>query len=269
MTAEEYLVATVPELGNHLRAGTFTIRELAEAYLKRLEEVGPELNAVVTVTRDRALADVDRLDRELERGEPRGPLHGIPFGIKDLLAVEGYPTTWGAEPLREQQIDETAAVVERIEAAGGVLLGKLSMVELAGGFGYEQPDATFTGPGRNPWNSEAWSGGSSSGAGSSVPAGLVGFAIGSETWGSILTPAAYCGIAGHRPTYGTVSSDGAMTLSWTMDKIGPMCRSARGCELVLATMCDTDTTVASTTDPTSRKRLPVPMTASGSLSSRT
>jgi len=240
MIEERTFVGTIAELGDGLRAGEYTARELTEAYLDRLERVGPELNAVVTVTRERALEAADRLDAELEAGEDRGPLHGIPFGVKDLLAVEGHPTAWGAAPLEEQEMDGTATVVERLEDAGGVLLGKIAMVEFAGGFGYEQADAAFTGPGLNPWEPDSWSGGSSSGAGSAVPAGLVGFAIGSETWGSIHGPAGYCGIAGHRPTYGRVSRDGAMALSWTMDKIGPMCRSARGCETVLEVIAGPD-----------------------------
>jgi aspartyl-tRNA(Asn)/glutamyl-tRNA(Gln) amidotransferase subunit A len=248
MVEPSVLVETIDELGARLREGEFTVRELTEAYLDRLERVGPELNAVVTVTRERALDAADRLDEELAAGEDRGPLHGIPFGVKDLLAVEGYPTTWGAEPLRDQQLDETATVVERLEAAGGVLVGKLAMVELAGGFGYEQADAAFTGPGLTPWGTDSWSGGSSSGAGSAVPAGLVGFAIGSETWGSIVGPSTYCGIAGFRPTYGRVSRHGAMALSWTMDKLGPMCRSAAGCERVLRAVAGPDPADETTVD---------------------
>ncbi|MEF8827411.1 MAG: amidase [Haloarcula sp.] len=248
MVDETTLVATIEELGDGLRAGEYTVRELTEAYLDRLERVGPELNAVVTVTRERALSAAARLDAELEAGDDRGPLHGIPFGVKDLLAVEGYPTAWGAAPFEDREIDETATVVERLEDAGGVLLGKLAMVELAGGFGYEQADAAFTGPGRNPWSEDSWSGGSSSGAGSAVPAGLVGFAIGSETWGSIHGPAGYCGIAGHRPTYGRVSRNGAMALSWTMDKLGPMCRAASGCETVLETIAGPDPADETTVD---------------------
>jgi aspartyl-tRNA(Asn)/glutamyl-tRNA(Gln) amidotransferase subunit A len=242
------LVGTVDELGAGLRAGDYTVRELTAAYLDRLERVGPELNAVVTVTRERALDAADELDAELAAGTDRGPLHGIPFGVKDLLAVEGYPTTWGAAPLEERVVDETATVVERLEAAGGVLLGKLAMVEMAGGFGYEQADASFTGPGLTPWSPDSWSGGSSSGAGSAVPTGLVGFAIGSETWGSIVGPATYCGVAGLRPTYGRVSRHGAMALSWTMDKLGPLCRSAAGCEHVLRAVAGPDPEDETTVD---------------------
>jgi len=245
---ESTLVGTIAELGDSLREGAFSVRELTEAYLDRLDRVGPELNAVVTVTRDRALDAADRLDEELAAGDLRGPLHGIPFGVKDLLAVEGHPTTWGAAPFEDRTLEGTATVVERLEEAGGVLIGKIAMVELAGGFGYDQADAAFTGPGLNPWETDAWSGGSSSGAGSAVPAGLVGFAIGTETWGSIVTPSTYCGIAGFRPSYGRVSRHGAMALSWTLDKIGPMCRSPRGCEAVFRAIAGPDPADETTVD---------------------
>lgn len=240
MVDEEVLFASIPELGERLRAGEFTSRELTLAYLDRLERVGPKLNAVVTVTRERALEAANRADEELANGTDRGPLHGIPYGVKDLIAVEGYETTWGAEPYRGQELDYDATVVERLDRAGAVLIAKLAMVELAGGMGYEPDAMTFTGPGRNPWNTDAWSGGSSSGSGSAVPAGLVGFAIGTETWGSIFSPSANSGLAGLRPTYGLVSRHGAMALSYTMDKIGPMCRSAEGCGCVLGAMAGPD-----------------------------
>lgn len=236
-------VESIDDLGRRLRDGEFTVRELTESYLERLERIGPELNAVVTVTRERALAAADRLDDELEAGEDRGPLHGIPYGVKDLVAAEGYPTTWGAEPLRDREIDEDAALVTRLDEAGAVLIGKLATVELAGGFGYDDADASFTGPGRNPWNVDAWSGGSSSGSAAAVTAGLVGFAIGTETWGSLNTPAAFSGVSAIRPTYDRVSRDGVMALSWTMDKVGPLCRTVGDCERVLRAMADPDATV--------------------------
>src|SRR5207245_10005314 len=154
-------------------------------------------------------------DGGFRAGRARGPLHGIPYGVKDLLAAKGYPTTWGAEPYRSQSFDEDATVVARLGAAGAVLVAKLAMVELAGGMGYSQANASFTGPGKTPWSVDYWRGGSSSGPVSAVAAGLVPFAIGSETSGSILTPAAYCGITGLRPTYGLESRHGAMALSWT------------------------------------------------------
>jgi aspartyl-tRNA(Asn)/glutamyl-tRNA(Gln) amidotransferase subunit A len=240
-TDDRLAFASVRELGRLLRARETTPTALAELALDRLDGVGRRLNAVVTLTRERALAEAREAERELAAGHDRGPLHGIPYGAKDLLATAPpYPTSWGAAPLREQQFDRDAAVVERLRAAGAVLVVKLALVELAGGLGYDQPDASFTGPGRNPWDPDAWSGGSSSGAGAAVAAGAVPFAIGSETSGSILTPASFCGLAGLRPTYGRVSRRGAMALSWTLDKLGPICRTADDCGLVLAAIAGRD-----------------------------
>ncbi len=213
---------------------------LAEAFLERLETLGPRYNAVVTLTRDLAIEQARRAEREIAIGHYRGPLHGIPYGAKDLLATAGVPTTWGASPLREQTFDFDATVIRRLEEAGAVLCAKLAMVELAGGMGYRQPNASFTGPGINPWNPATWSGGSSSGAGAAVAAGLVPFAIGSETWGSILSPAGNCGVTGLRPTYGRVSRHGAMTLCWTLDKLGPLALTADDCGLVLEAIAGPD-----------------------------
>jgi aspartyl-tRNA(Asn)/glutamyl-tRNA(Gln) amidotransferase subunit A len=224
---------SIAELGRKLRAGETTAVELAEYFLDRLEQFGPKYNAVVTLTRERALSEARQADADLKAGNDRGPLHGIPYGAKDLLAVTGYPTTWGAAPLKDQTFDEDAAVVTKLKDAGAVLCAKLAMVEIAGGFGYQQANASFTGPGLNAWNRERWSGGSSSGSGSAVAAGLVPFAIGSETSGSIITPACYSGLSGLRPTFGLVSKRGAMALSWSLDRLGPMCRSANDCRLVL------------------------------------
>lgn len=249
MVDEETLFGTIEELAAGLREGEFTSRELTEAYIERLRTIGEELNAVVTITEERALEAADRADEELSNGTDRGPLHGIPYGAKDLLAAEGYPTTWGAAPLSDQEFDHDATVVERLEEAGAVLTAKLAMIELAGGFLYDSADATFTGPTRNPWNTDAWTCGSSSGPGAAVPAGLVGFAVGSETWGSIICPSAFSGVAGFRPTYGRVSRHGAMALSYTMDKIGPMCRSAKGCQLVYEAIAGRDER-----DPTTAER---------------
>lgn len=231
---------SIRALGERLRAREFTSRALTEYFLDRCERLGPKYNAVVTVTRDAALADADRADRELAAGTDRGPLHGIPYGAKDLLATRGYSTTWGAAPYRDRVIDDDATVIRRLRKAGAVLVAKLSMVEIAGGLGYMQAHASFNGPGLNPWDITRWSGGSSSGPGSAVAAGIVPFAIGSETWGSIMTPAGYCGITGLRPTYGRVSRHGAMALSWTMDKLGPMGRTAEDCGLVLAAIAGAD-----------------------------
>ncbi len=230
----------VPELGALLRSRKLSAVDLAGHFLDRLERLGPAYNAVVTVLRERALAEARERDQELRAGKDRGPLHGIPYGAKDLLAAEGAPTTWGAQPYRDQMLRGDATVIRRLREAGAVLCAKLAMVELAGGMGYNQAFASFTGPGKTPWDLTRWSGGSSSGSGSAVGAGLVPFAIGSETWGSIQFPAAFCGVSGLRPTYGRVSRHGAMALSWTMDKLGPLARSAEDCGLVLAAIAGRD-----------------------------
>jgi aspartyl-tRNA(Asn)/glutamyl-tRNA(Gln) amidotransferase subunit A len=240
MIGEDVLFSGIREIGAHLRARRLSAVDLAEMSLRRLETIGPKLGAVVTVTRERALAQAHRANQELLAGRDRGPLHGIPYGAKDLLATKGIPTTWGAEPLRDQVFDHDATVVARLEEAGAVLVAKLAMVELAGGLGYNNPDASFTGPGRTPWNPDYWSGGSSSGSAAAVAAGLVAFAMGSETSGSILTPAAFCGVTGLRPTYGLVSRHGAMALCWTLDKLGPLARSADDCGLVLSAIAGHD-----------------------------
>ncbi len=237
---DELSFATVAKLGTMLRDGTTTAAYLADHFLARLDSVGRRLNAVVTLTPDRARAEAARADVELAAGIDRGPLHGIPYGAKDLLATSGTPTTWGAAPFHDQRFLAEAVVVERLGAAGAVLVGKLAMVELAGGFGYEQPNAALTGPGRNAWNPAAWAGGSSSGSGSAVAAGAVPFAIGSETWGSITTPASYNGVVGFRPSYGRVSRRGAMALAWTMDKLGPLTRTVDDCASVLAAIAGHD-----------------------------
>ncbi len=240
MLGDDALFASVRDLGAMLRARKIGAVELTEAYLQRLEAIGPKLAAVVTVTRELALAQAHRAQQEILAGRYRGPLHGIPYGAKDLLATKGIPTTWGALPFREQVFDHDATVVEKLREGGSILLGKLAMIELAGGLGYNSPDASFTGPCRTPWNTDYWSGGSSSGSGSATAAGLVAFAIGSETSGSILNPATNCGLSGLRPTYGLVSRHGAMALSWTLDKLGPLCRTADDCGLVLSVVAGTD-----------------------------
>jgi aspartyl-tRNA(Asn)/glutamyl-tRNA(Gln) amidotransferase subunit A len=232
---------TIRELGAELRRGRLSPVALAETYLERLETIGGKLNAVVTLTRERALEQARRAERELKAGHDRGPLHGIPYGAKDLLATSGgIPTTWGAAPFRDRCFDYDATVIRRLEDAGTVLVAKLAMVEFAGGMGYRQPNASFTGPGISPWSPEAWSGGSSSGSGSAVGAGLVPFAIGSETWGSILGPSTFCNVTGLRPTYGRVSRHGAMALCWTLDKLGPMALTADDCGLVLDAIAGVD-----------------------------
>jgi aspartyl-tRNA(Asn)/glutamyl-tRNA(Gln) amidotransferase subunit A len=225
--------STIDELGRALRAREVSSVELTRFYLDRLEKYGERLGAVVTITRERAMREAEAADRELAQGNTGDrPLLGIPYGVKDLLATNGIPTTWGAEPYRNQVFDYDATVVEKLTRAGGVLVAKLAMVELAGGFGYNHADASFTGPGRTPWNPDFWSGGSSSGPGAAVAAALVPYAIGSETSGSILTPSAFSGVTGLRPTYGAVSRHGAMALCWTLDKIGPMARTAADCNTI-------------------------------------
>jgi aspartyl-tRNA(Asn)/glutamyl-tRNA(Gln) amidotransferase subunit A len=240
----------VRQLAGLVRSGQVSPMELADTCLRRLETLGPRYNAVVTLTRERAMEQARKAEREIAAGRYRGPLHGIPYGVKDLLATANdIPTTWGAAPFRAQRFDFDATVIRKLEEAGAVLCAKLAMVELAGGMGYRQPDASFTGPGINPWNREAWSGGSSSGSGSAVAAGLVPFAIGSETWGSILSPAGSCGIAGLRPTSGRVIRHGAMALCWTLDKLGPLALTADDCGLVLDAIAGHDPA-----DPTTSAR---------------
>jgi Asp-tRNA(Asn)/Glu-tRNA(Gln) amidotransferase A subunit family amidase len=199
--------------------------DLTRMYLERLKKFGPKLNNVVTLTEELALAQAAQADREIRSGRYRGPLHGIPWGAKDLFATKGIPTTWGAAPYQNQVFDYDATVVERLREAGAVLVAKLSMGALA------QGDQWFKGRTRTPWNPERGSSGSSAGPGSATAGGLVGFAIGTETRGSIISPSAANGVVGLRPTYGRVSRYGAMALSWTMDKIGPMCRTVEDCVL--------------------------------------
>ena len=256
MIAEQAIFGGIRELGAQLRARTFTAVELTELALRRLETIGSKLGAVVTLTRERAMSEAHRANQELLSGKDRGPLHGIPYGLKDLVAAKGAPTSWGALPLREQTTPADATVTKRLEQAGAVLVAKLALVELAGGMGYNNPDASFTGPGRTPWNPDYWSGGSSSGSAAAVAAGLVAFAIGSETSGSILTPSAFCGVTGLRPTYGLVSRHGAMALAWTLDKLGPFARSASDCALVLAAIAGPDPEDATTSGDTFRYKAP-------------
>jgi len=246
---EEVVFVPVRRLGELIRERRLSPVTLAETFLDRLERLGPRYNAVVTVTRARALEQARRAEAEIAAGGYRGPLHGIPYGAKDLLATSGgIPTTWGAAPFKDRVFDFDATAIVKLEAAGAVLCAKLAMVELAGGMGYRQPNAAFTGPGVNPWSRDAWSGGSSSGSGSAVAAGLVPFAIGSETWGSILSPAGNCGVAGLRPSYGRVSRHGAMALCWTLDKLGPLALTADDCGLVLEAIAGRDPADPTTVD---------------------
>lgn len=237
---DDIFFGTIGEVGAKLRAKEFSAVELTRAFCDRLERLAPRYNALALSLREQALRKAREVDDDLKRGRVRGPLHGIPYGAKDLLAVKGQPTTWGAKPYAGQVFDEDARVIEKLQKAGAVLIGKLAMVELAGGGGYRFPAASLTGPGLNPWDRTRWTGGSSSGSGACAAAGLVTFALGSETSGSILTPSAFCGVTGLRPTYGLVSRRGAMALSWTLDKIGPICRSAEDCALVLQVISGRD-----------------------------
>ncbi|HEY0004272.1 MAG TPA: amidase [Pyrinomonadaceae bacterium] len=244
---DELFFSFLSELAEQIRARRLSPVELTKIYLDRLEKFGPKLGAVAEVMRDSALRDARTAEQEIMRGRYRGPLHGIPYGAKDLLATREAKTTWGAAPFRGQQFKEDATVIRRLREAGAILVAKLAMIELAGGMGYNEASAAWTGPCRTPWNMDYWSGGSSSGPGAATAAGLVAFSIGSETSGSIITPAAFCGVAGLRPTYGMVSRHGAMALCWTLDKLGPMCRSAHDCGLVLAAIAGPDPL-----DPSSR-----------------
>ncbi|HZH91466.1 MAG TPA: amidase [Pyrinomonadaceae bacterium] len=249
MLTEEIFFSPVVEQAAQIRARKLSPVELTEGYLARLERYGARLGAVASVMRESALREARKAEREIRAGRYRGVLHGIPYGAKDLLATREAPTTWGATPYKDQRFDYDATVVRKLRDAGAVLVAKLAMVELAGGMGYNQADASLTGACRTPWNTEYWSGGSSSGPGAAVAAGLVAFAIGSETSGSIITPAAFCGVTGLRPTYGMVSRHGAMALCWTLDKLGPMTRSAADAGHVLAAIAGRDAL-----DPSSQER---------------
>jgi Asp-tRNA(Asn)/Glu-tRNA(Gln) amidotransferase A subunit family amidase len=227
---EELAFATVMQLSELVRTKQVSPVELTKMYLERLKRYGPKLLCVVTLTEELALKQAEEAEREIKRGRYRGPLHGIPCGVKDLFATKGIKTTWGAEPFRDQLIDYDATVVERLHNAGAVLVAKLSMGALAMGGRW------YAGMTRNPWQPEETnigSSGSSAGSASATSAGLVGFSIGTETLGSIISPSVRCGVTGLRPTYGRVSRYGAMGLSWTMDKIGPICRGVEDCALVL------------------------------------
>jgi aspartyl-tRNA(Asn)/glutamyl-tRNA(Gln) amidotransferase subunit A len=232
--------ASITELSTRLRAKEFSCVELTRAFSDRLEKFGPKYNALALSLRQDAVRAAKDVDDEIKRGRLRSVLQGIPFAVKDLLSYKGNPTTWGSPALAAQVFDYNAATVDLLLKAKAVLMGKLSMIELAGGGGYRTAAASHQGPCLNPWDITKWAGGSSSGSGAAVAAGLIPFALGSETSGSILTPSAFCGVTGLRPTYGLVSRQGAMALSWSLDKIGPMCRSAEDCGLVLQGIAGSD-----------------------------
>lgn len=219
---------SIRQLAYLLKNRKITSVELTNIYLNRIEKYDPQLQAVITITKDLALQQAAKVDKEIANGQYKGLLHGIPYGTKDLMAVEGYPTTWGAEPYKNQQFDYTASVVKQLEAAGAVLIAKLVSGTLARG------DVWFGGKTKNPWDLKQGASGSSAGSGSATSAGLVAFSLGTETLGSIVSPSTRCGVTGLRPTYGRVSRTGVMTLSWSMDKVGPICRSAEDCAIVLS-----------------------------------
>lgn len=217
---------SIPELASMIRSGEISCLALTEFYLNRLKKYDTQLHCVVSLTEDYAIEQARKMDAELARGKDRGILHGIPYGAKDLFSFPGYPTTWGAGAYKEQEIDETAGVIQKLEDAGAILVAKTTLGALAMG------DVWFADTTRNPWNLEEGSSGSSAGSASATAAGLVPFAIGTETWGSIVSPSTRCGTSGLRPTYGRVTRSGAMALSWSMDKVGPICRSAMDCAIV-------------------------------------
>ena len=244
----------VTQLAALLRARRVTSRQLTQLYLDRLKEHSPALTCTVTLTEAKALDAAAQADREIRQGKLRGPLHGIPYGVKDLFASKGYKTTWGAEPFADQMLDYDATVIQRCDKAGAVMVAKLSMGALAMGGQW------FGGMTKTPWNLEQTSSGSSAGSGAATAAGLVGFAIGTETLGSIISPSTRCGITGLRPTFGRVSRHGAMALSWTMDKVGPMTRSVADAMLVLRAIQGPDPL-----DPTTQTAAPLAWSPSSPL----
>jgi aspartyl-tRNA(Asn)/glutamyl-tRNA(Gln) amidotransferase subunit A len=258
MLPDDVLFSSITDLAVQIRARRISPVELTESYLERLATTGKRLGAVASLMKDSALDEARTAEREIKRGRYRGTLHGIPYGAKDLLATRNAKTTWGAAPYKDQQFDEDATVIRKLREAGAILVAKLAMVELAGGMGYNEAHASLTGACKTPWNEEFWSGGSSSGPGAAVAAGLVAFSIGSETSGSIITPAAFCGVSGLRPTYGAVSRHGAMALCWTLDKLGPMCRTAKDCAVVLSAISGVDPLDPTSVDASPRSRAALP-----------
>jgi aspartyl-tRNA(Asn)/glutamyl-tRNA(Gln) amidotransferase subunit A len=249
MPGEEIFNLSVTELAKRIETKKLSPVELTQLYLDRSQKFGPRFNAYARLTPESALEQAKAAEKEIQRGHYRGPLHGIPYAAKDLLAVKGQPTTWGAKPFASQVFDYNAAVIEHLRSVGAVLIGKAAMIELAGGMGYRFASASLQGEAKNPWDTTCWTCGSSSGSGAIVAAGLAAFAIGTETWGSIVCPSAFCGVSGLRPTYGRVSRFGAMALAPSMDKIGPMARSAEDCARIFAAIAGHD--------PKDRGTLPV------------
>lgn len=232
--------STVAQLAKALASRTVSSVELTETYLQLLSTKGTEHNAVAELTREHALAQAKKADAERKRGRVRGPLHGIPFGAKDLLATKGIPTRWGSPGHSDQVFNYDATAIRKLYEAGAILVAKLSMIELAGGGNYNVANASANGPCLSAYDKTRWAGGSSSGSGAAATLGLCGFTLGSETSGSITCPSAFNGATGFRPTYGRVSRYGAMALCWTLDKIGPIARSAECCATVLQTIAGYD-----------------------------
>jgi aspartyl-tRNA(Asn)/glutamyl-tRNA(Gln) amidotransferase subunit A len=240
MLKDDVWFATIDELSPDIRAGRLSPLELTRGFLDRIERLNGRFNAYERPTPELALEQAARAASDLHAGRWKGPLHGIPYAAKDLFDTRRVPTAWGTKFLRDRVPAENATVVDRLEAAGAVLLGKSAMVEFAGCLGYRFANASASGPGRNPWDPSRWTGGSSSGSGAAVAAGLATFALGTETWGSILCPSAFCGLTGIRPTYGLVSRAGGMVGAYTFDKVGPLARSAADCRTVLAAIAGPD-----------------------------
>lgn len=237
---EDIYFSSAVELNQRLRKHEFKASELARAFGERLEKLGPRYNALALSLTRRAVKKAKDVDGDLKRERFRGPLQGVPFGATDILSVAKEPTRWGAKPYAGQVFDETAAVLQRLEKTGALLTGKLATIQLGGGPRYASASASLTGPGLNPWDLSRWSGGPSSGSAIAVAAGLVPFALASEMNGSLLTASAFCGATGLRPTYGLVSRSGAMPLSWTLDKIGAIARSAEDCGAILHVIASAD-----------------------------
>ena len=240
MLKHDVWFATAEELAPEIRARRLSPVELTQGFLDRIQQMNARFNAFEKPTPELALEQAQRAESEIKGNKYRGPLHGIPYAAKDLFDTKDVPTAWGTKFLRDRVPTQSATVVERLEAAGAVLLGKTAMVEFAGCLGYRYASASASGPGRNPWDVSRWTGGSSSGSGAAVAAGLATFALGTETWGSILCPSAFCGLTGIRPTYGLVSRAGGMVGAYTFDKVGPLTRSVGDCRLVLTTIAGAD-----------------------------
>jgi Asp-tRNA(Asn)/Glu-tRNA(Gln) amidotransferase A subunit family amidase len=233
-TDDELAFMSVAELASLIKSQKISSSYLTTLYIKRIKKYDPILHAVVTLIEEEALSKAKKADEEIKNGNYRGPLHGIPYGVKDLVSVRGYPTTWGAMPYKDQTLDHTATIVKKLEEAGAILIAKLTSGALARG------DVWWGGQTMNPWDTLQGASGSSAGSGSATSAGLVGFSIGTETLGSITSPSTRNGVTGLRPTYGRVSRDGIMSLSWSMDKVGPICRSAEDCILVFQVIQGSD-----------------------------